>query len=89
MRGLRANPLGAECLILQENSKLESKLKKYIKTIILFPVWLYYFFIFRAHQSHYEQMGSLKGTVTVDGKEHYLKIPCVRDHSFGKKILLL
>ncbi|XP_028166050.1 uncharacterized protein LOC114356879 [Ostrinia furnacalis] len=37
----------------------------------------------KLHQTHYEQMGFLKGTVTIDGKEHTLNTPCVRDHSFG------
>lgn len=39
---------------------------------------------FRYHQTHYEQMGYLKGTVLIDGKEHNLNMPCIRDHSFGK-----
>ncbi|KAL4712305.1 hypothetical protein ACJJTC_004067 [Scirpophaga incertulas] len=37
----------------------------------------------RFHQNHYEQMGHLKGTVTIDGKQHNVHMPCVRDHSFG------
>ncbi|KAL0841174.1 hypothetical protein ABMA28_014917 [Loxostege sticticalis] len=37
----------------------------------------------KLHQTHYEQMGFLKGTVTIDGKQHILNVPCVRDHSFG------
>lgn len=40
--------------------------------------------IYRFHQTHYEQMGHLTGSVFVDGEEHKVNIPCVRDHSFGK-----
>ncbi|KOB63079.1 Uncharacterized protein OBRU01_24954, partial [Operophtera brumata] len=36
------------------------------------------------HQTHYEQMGSLKGAIKIDGREQLVKMPCVRDHSFGK-----
>ncbi|CAD0199190.1 unnamed protein product [Chrysodeixis includens] len=37
----------------------------------------------KLHQTHYEQMGDLEGTVTIDGKETQISIPAVRDHSFG------
>ncbi|XP_026725037.1 uncharacterized protein LOC113491987 [Trichoplusia ni] len=37
----------------------------------------------KLHQTHYEQMGVLDGTVTIDGKETPISIPAVRDHSFG------
>lgn len=45
--------------------------------------------IFRVHQTHYEQMGHIKGTVTVDGKAQEVNMPCVRDHSFGKYYALI
>lgn len=35
------------------------------------------------HQTHYEQFGTLKGLVTVDGVEYSLNVDSVRDHSFG------
>ncbi|XP_053607485.1 uncharacterized protein LOC128673569 [Plodia interpunctella] len=37
----------------------------------------------KLHQTHYEQMGFIKGTVTLNDQEHAMSIPCVRDHSFG------
>lgn len=40
--------------------------------------------IYRFHQTHYEQMGNITGSVFVDEKEHKVNIQCVRDHSFGK-----
>nr|XP_049699927.1 uncharacterized protein LOC110375695 [Helicoverpa armigera] len=43
----------------------------------------YFKLLKKLHQTHYEQMGVIEGTVTVDGKEHSINIPCVRDHSFG------
>ncbi|KAJ0177157.1 hypothetical protein K1T71_007166 [Dendrolimus kikuchii] len=43
----------------------------------------YFKLLTKYHQSHYEQMGYLKGTVLIDGKEHTLNMPCIRDHSFG------
>lgn len=42
------------------------------------------FKIFSAHQCHYEQMGKLAATLTVNGTEHKLKMDAFRDHSFGK-----
>lgn len=35
---------------------------------------------------HYEQEGRLLGAITIDGKEYPLDLPCVRDHSFGKRV---
>ncbi|XP_075973431.1 uncharacterized protein LOC142974794 [Anticarsia gemmatalis] len=43
----------------------------------------YFKLLKKIHQTHYEQMGFIKGNVTVDGKEHEVNMPCVRDHSFG------
>ncbi|KAJ8728091.1 hypothetical protein PYW08_016476 [Mythimna loreyi] len=43
----------------------------------------YFKLLKQLHQTHYEQMGVLQGTVTIDGKQHTIDIPCVRDHSFG------
>lgn len=38
-----------------------------------------------AHQTHYEQMGDLEGTLKIDGEELPLKLDSFRDHSFGFK----
>ncbi|KAK3866638.1 hypothetical protein Pcinc_027840 [Petrolisthes cinctipes] len=37
------------------------------------------------HQTHYEQMGVLQGTVTLDGITHSLYLPAFRDHSYGRE----
>ena len=36
-------------------------------------------------QCHYEQEGVLEGRMTLNGKAIRLHLPCVRDHSFGKR----
>lgn len=36
-------------------------------------------------QCHYEQEGVLQGQLTLNGKTFGLHLPCVRDHSFGKR----
>lgn len=36
-------------------------------------------------QTHYEQYGLLEGKFTLDKKEIKFTLPCVRDHSFGKR----
>lgn len=36
-------------------------------------------------QCHYEQEGVLEGQLTLNGKTVDFKLPCVRDHSFGKR----
>lgn len=36
-------------------------------------------------QCHYEQEGVLEGELTLNGKTYPLSLPCVRDHSFGKR----
>lgn len=36
-------------------------------------------------QCHYEQEGMLEGQMTLNGKTYSLHLPCVRDHSFGKR----
>jgi len=36
-------------------------------------------------QCHYEQEGVLEGQLTLNGKTIDVKMPCVRDHSFGKR----
>ncbi|XP_045128767.1 uncharacterized protein LOC123514740 [Portunus trituberculatus] len=38
-----------------------------------------------AHQSHYEQMGRMEGTVVVDGHPYILRLDSMRDHSYGHK----
>ncbi|XP_073945229.1 uncharacterized protein [Choristoneura fumiferana] len=44
----------------------------------------YFKLLQKYHQSHYEQMGHIEGSVTIDGKTQNISMPCVRDHSFGK-----
>ncbi len=36
-------------------------------------------------QCHYEQEGVLEGLLTLNGKTMEFRLPCVRDHSFGKR----
>ena len=36
-------------------------------------------------QCHYEQEGTLEGTMTLNGRTLDFSLPCVRDHSFGKR----
>ena len=36
-----------------------------------------------AHQTHYEQLGTSRGTVTVNGKEYQLTVDGMRDHSYA------
>ena len=36
-------------------------------------------------QCHYEQEGELNGSMTLNGKTTEFHLPCVRDHSFGKR----
>jgi hypothetical protein len=36
-------------------------------------------------QCHYEQEGVLEGQLTLNGKTRDFHLPCVRDHSFGKR----
>ncbi|XP_037778459.1 uncharacterized protein LOC119575111 [Penaeus monodon] len=38
-----------------------------------------------AHQTHYEQMGRIEGTVVVDGHAYILRLDSMRDHSYGHK----
>ena len=43
---------------------------------------------FRAHQTHYEQMGFLYGDIKMEEFDWIVqKMPSFRDHSFGKQIL--
>lgn len=37
------------------------------------------------NQVHYEQTGRLVGALKIDGESHRIDLPCVRDHSFGKR----
>jgi len=41
-------------------------------------------FIYRAHQTHFEQMGHLNATIDINGERHSVKMPSFRDHSYGK-----
>ncbi|CAG5031566.1 unnamed protein product [Parnassius apollo] len=43
----------------------------------------YFRLLKKLHQTHYEQMGFIKGTAIIDGKVHLLNMPCLRDRSFG------
>ena len=36
-------------------------------------------------QCHYEQEGTLEGTFTLNGEKKDFRLPCVRDHSFGRR----
>lgn len=36
-------------------------------------------------QTHYEQEGCLKGYFTLNGEKVDINLPCIRDHSFGKR----
>lgn len=36
-------------------------------------------------QCHYEQEGVLEGTLTLNGETSGFRLPCVRDHSFGRR----
>ncbi len=35
---------------------------------------------------HYEQEGVLNGTVTIGAMEYQIELPCLRDHSFGRRV---
>ena len=35
---------------------------------------------------HYEQEGVLVGTVTIDDKKTEVELPCLRDHSYGRRV---
>lgn len=37
------------------------------------------------NQVHYEQTGRLRGVLKIAGETHDVDLPCVRDHSFGKR----
>ena len=37
------------------------------------------------NQVHYEQPGKVNASITIDGKSTDLKLPAMRDHSFGKR----
>jgi len=42
-------------------------------------------YLFRAHQTHYEQFGRLSGAVNIDGYSPVeLSVIGVRDHSYGR-----
>ena len=49
--------------------------------------WTKQFFaeVQRNNQVHYEQTGRLCGTLRLDGEVRNIDMPCVRDHSFGKR----
>jgi hypothetical protein len=46
--------------------------------------WNLIWFIYRAHQNHFEQMGHLNATIEINGERHFVKMPSFRDHSSGK-----
>ncbi|XP_060535138.1 uncharacterized protein LOC132707342 [Cylas formicarius] len=66
--------------------EVELPLKKIARSIALEP-WTEDLFrnLKDAHQTHYEQMGYLEGTLKVDGKETRLSLDSFRDHSYGFK----
>ncbi len=37
------------------------------------------------NQVHYEQLGKLEGSLTLGDKDIAVELPCVRDHSFGRR----
>lgn len=37
------------------------------------------------NQVHYEQTGRISGSLDIGGKIHIVDLPCVRDHSYGKR----
>lgn len=46
-----------------------------------------YFAGFKKNNSvHYEQEGKLLGSVTIDGQQFDIDLPCLRDHSFGRRV---
>ena len=46
-----------------------------------------YFARFKENDSvHYEQEGWLTGSVVIDGKEFIIDLPCLRDHSYGRRV---
>ncbi len=38
------------------------------------------------NSTHYEQEGTLKGTLTVNGVSQEIDLPCLRDHSYGRRV---
>ncbi|CAK1547134.1 unnamed protein product [Leptosia nina] len=42
----------------------------------------YFKLLKKFHQTHYEQMGNIAGSVCIDGTEYEINMPCVRDRSF-------
>lgn len=45
----------------------------------------FFFHMKDTHQVHYEQTGTLTGTIELDGKEYELNLKASRDHSFGSR----
>ncbi|CAH0719441.1 unnamed protein product, partial [Brenthis ino] len=43
----------------------------------------YFRLVKKLHQTHYEQMGCLTGTVDIDSKTYRIDMQCLRDRSFG------
>lgn len=42
--------------------------------------------VYSAHQTHYEQMGSLNGTLSINEEQFDINMQAFRDHSFGSQI---
>lgn len=38
------------------------------------------------HSTHYEQEGWIKGTIKLQKKVYEIDLPCVRDHSYGRRV---
>ncbi|XP_059609305.1 uncharacterized protein LOC132256775 [Phlebotomus argentipes] len=45
----------------------------------------YFAYLKSAHQSHYEQMGSIRGTLKINGESRTVEMRGFRDHSYGFK----
>jgi len=45
----------------------------------------FFFNLKDSHQVHYEQTGTFKGTIVLDGKTFHLNMMASRDHSFGSR----
>lgn len=43
----------------------------------------YFYLVQTLHQTHYEQYGTIEGFADIDGTKYPIKVPSVRDHSFG------
>ena len=68
----------------QKNIKKNSQDIPVSTELISSSMWNSVLFIYRAHQTHFEQMGHLNATIDINGEKHSVKMPSFRDHSYGK-----